>query len=671
MALDTLDLAVLAAVAAALVAYALRGKLWAVDPVAVAAVPTSLSDIAEVLRTQKKRCVVFYGSQTGTAEDYAHRFAKELTARMGLLLMVADLELYEGELLVNVPEDTLAFFFMATYGEGDPTDNACTFVEYMDLAEGFDNLRFTVFGLGNTTYEFYNAVGRRVDKQLKDAGAKPLGPYGEGDDGKGTMDEDYLAWKELVFELIHDELGIEQHAVAYQPQLEVTEQAEDKHAAGVSLGEPNSKHLTGNVDGPFDHNNPYLAPVSTSRELFADPTRLCIHAEFDLSALNVRYSTGDHLALWPLNALEHVDALLAVLGLAAKRDQVIAVSLLDPTTVVPFPSPTTYEAVVRHYLEITGPISREWLNLVAAFAPTDEAKAQALAWSSNKDVFKKEVLSHQWNLADVLSALLGKAPWTVPFLFVIELVAKLTPRYYSILSLLLSEKRTVHITAVVEAEKVEGRVVTGVATNLLRHLQLAQNKASTLPTVHYDLEGPHGSLHGYKLPVHIRRLTFRLPTNPASPVIMVGPGTGVAPFRGFVRDRVHQVVSGTLDADKVGPMVLFYGCRTSTEDFLYRDEWSQYSKQLGSKFELVTAFSREGADKVYVQHRMVERATQIAELLLQGAFVYVCGDAGRMAREVAAAFVEIAVLQQGILAEKATAMFRQMKVQNRYQEDVW
>ena len=233
----------------------------------------------------------------------------------------------------------------------------------------------------------------------------------------------------------------------------------------------------------------------------------------------------------------------------------------------------------------------------------------------------------------------------------------------------MSEKTHIDITAVVEAEtESDGRVVTGVVTNLLKDVEINKNSSSDKPIVSYDLKGPRNKFQNYKLPVHVRRSTFKLPSSSKTPIILVGPGTGVAPLRGFVRERVQQLKNGV----NVGPSLLFYGCRNEDEDYLYRDEWPQYAKELGESFELITAFSRANPNKkVYVQHKILEQAKKINQLLQDGGIIYVCGDASHMARDVQASFAKVLSQERGIELEKAAELIRSLKVQNRYQEDVW
>ncbi|MCJ1283262.1 NADPH-cytochrome P450 reductase [Xylographa opegraphella] len=692
--LDTLDLVVLVVLLVGATAYFTKGTYWGVpkDPYAGSYANGNASkagksrNILEKMDESAKNCVIFYGSQTGTAEDYASRLAKEGSSRFGLKTMVADLEDYDYENLDNFPEDKIAMFVLATYGEGEPTDNAVDFYEFVMGEETafsnggtadekpLSNLKFVAFGLGNNTYEHYNSMVRRVNAALLKFGATRIGEAGEGDDGAGTMEEDFLAWKEPMWAELTEKMGLEERESVYEPVFSVTERADlTAEASEVYLGEPNKNHLEGKSKGPYNSHNPYIAPIAESREIFTVQDRNCLHMEIDVSGSNLSYQTGDHVAVWPTNAGKEVDRFLNILGLADKRHTVISVKGLDPTARVPFPTPTTYDAAVRYHMEICGPVSRQFVSSLAAFAPDETSKAEMTKLGNDKDYFQDKV-SHQYlNIAQVLESVDKSKKWTnVPFSIMIEGINKIQPRYYSISSSSLVQKNKISITAVVEEIRVAGaeHVVKGVTTNYL--LALKQKQHGDLnPDPHgltYAITGPRNKYDGFHVPVHVRHSNFKLPSDPSKPIIMIGPGSGVAPFRGFVQERAAQASAG----EKVGKTILFFGCRRSTEDFLYKAEWDKFAADLGSSFELVTAFSREQSQKIYVQHRLKEKAKEVNDLLQNHkANFYVCGDAANMAREVSNTLVQIISEERGIPVEKAEEVVKSMRSSGQYQEDVW
>ncbi|KGQ01545.1 NADPH-cytochrome P450 reductase [Paracoccidioides lutzii Pb01] len=531
---DTLDLVVLVVILVGSVAYFTKGSLWGVvkDPYATAysnangAKAGASRDIIEKLDETGKNCVIFYGSQTGTAEDYASRLAKEGSQRFGLKTMVADLEDYDYENLDKFPEDKVMFFVLATYGEGEPTDNAVDFYQFItsdDVSfEGggtsddkpLSSIRYVAFGLGNNTYEHYNSMVRNVDATMKRLGAKRIGEAGEGDDGAGTMEEDYLAWKEPMWKALAEEMGLEEREAVYEPVFSVIEEPE------------------------------------TSPE-------------------------ADHIASQYMNIAQ----------------------ALQSVTPLPFTS--------------------------------------------------------------------------VPFSLLIEGIPKIQPRYYSISSSSLVQKNKISITAIVESLRIPGAThnLKGVTTNYLLALKQKQH-GDPNPDPHgltYAINGPRNKYDGIHVPIHVRHSNFKLPSDPAKPVIMVGPGTGVAPFRGFIQERAAQAERG----DKVGPTILFYGCRRREEDFLYKDEWDTFASKLGSSLQIITAFSRETSQKVYVQHKLREHAELVNELLLQKGNFYVCGDAANMAREVNVVLGQIMAEQRGLAPEKGEELVKHMRNNGSYQEDVW
>jgi NADPH-ferrihemoprotein reductase len=294
-----------------------------------------------------------------------------------------------------------------------------------------------------------------------------------------------------------------------------------------------------------------------SRELFSvDAARNCVHIEFSTEGSGITYQHGDHVGLWPLNPDVEVERLLSVLGLHNKQDTVIGIESLDPALAkVPFPVPTTYGTVLRHYIDISAVAGRQILGTLSKFAPTPEAEAFLKSLNTNKDRYHTVVADGCLKLGEVLQLAAGndlkKVPtqenttvWAIPFDIIVSAIPRLQPRYYSISSSPKLNPTSIHVTAVVlkyenvSSDVVPRKWVYGVGSNFLLNLKHASNaepvpfmedggeKRVSVPA--YLIEGPRGAYKAetlYKAPIHVRRSTFRLPTNPKSPVIMIGPGT--------------------------------------------------------------------------------------------------------------------------------------------------
>lgn len=529
---------------------------------------------------------MFYGSQTGTAEEYAVRLAKEAKSRFGLSSLVCDPEEYDFDKLDQVPSDKVVFFVVATYGEGEPTDNAQPFMEFImddnvEFSQGgstLENLNYVVFGLGNRTYAYYNEIARKIDKRLSDLGAKRIGERGEGDDDK-SMEEDYLAWKDTMWETFSKTLGVEEGGAGDVADFSVTEVAAHP-AEKVYHGELSARALVASASGnntpvgSYDSKNPYPAPVLSSNELFSvGGDRNCVHIEFDITGSGMSYQHGDHVGVWPVNPDAEVERMLAIFGLQSeeRRNAVVTIESLDPTLAkVPFPTPATYDAIFRHYLDISAVASRQTIAFLSRYAPTEEAREKLTRWGNNREIYAAEVDGPCLKLAEVLQAAVGDSQsppftsttvWPIPFDRIISVIPRLQPRYYSISSSSKYVPSAIHVTAVVlkyqsapsHAHNNNPRWVYGLSTNFILNVRNASSGTNTpvsrnspkaigdkqLPsagldhvaldsTPMYRLQGPRGHYQRqniYRVPIHVRRSTFRLPTSPKVPVIMIGPGT--------------------------------------------------------------------------------------------------------------------------------------------------
>ena len=539
--------------------------------------------IKKKLDQTHKSCVVFYGSQTGTAEKLATIFSKEAQARFGIESMVADLEDYDYETLLSLPTDTIAVFMLATYGEGEPTDNAIAFNQYCSSIKSKSHepaapLHYSLFGLGNSSYQYYNSMVRRADSALSCSGAHRLGDVGFGDDGKGTIEEDFLTWKDETLPILAKHLGLSERDNKFKAIFNVEEH--DYPTADTFLGEPNKMHLRSKVRGPYTGTNPLPAPIAFTRQLFAGGGRQCLHMEFNIKGSTMTYETGDHLAVWASNSDVEVARFLEVFALSEKKDLEIKIQSRDPTVKIPIPANTTYDAAARYYLDICAPVSRHLLTLLTAFAADETSKYQLSRLSTDGPAFQNEVRGRRLNIAQLLESFGPSLSWNnVPVSLLLENLGKLQPRYYSISSSSIVSKKRISITAVVESQKDSSwsHEFKGVATNYLlahalnvQHTLSAGNtsQASQLSTTH-QLEGPRQKYSQPTALIHVRRSKFRLPSKISTPVIMIGPGTGVAPFRAFTQERALQSSIGK----SPGRTLLFYGCRRRDEDFLYENEW--------------------------------------------------------------------------------------------------
>lgn len=617
--------------------------------------------------------MVYWGSQSGRAERLAARLARECTARLGLRVAMADLDDHDHQHLSEVPSSKLIVFVVSTFGEGDPTDNSVAFCSVLKALRATGNtqllthLRYTAFGLGNRNYRHYNKIVDLVDTTLQELGARRVGTVGKADEAKGgtATDEDFLEWSNSMLESSGEMFGVEKRPMVYSPELDVV--AADPKTEVILAREAQS-----NINIP--------AAMVAARVLTNGLDRRCFHLKFDLSSnRSIKYQTGDHLLIWPHNSVSDVRVLCRLLGLGEierTRPVEIKSRLYGGNYSTAFPSPTTKETVLRHYLDISGPVSRDVLRQLAAFSPTPAAGEYLLALAKDKEKFHTTVSLGHLSFADVMQLAAGDQVWNqLPFTFLLECLGKLQPRYYSIASSPSVSPFQPAITLAITRKALcasscgahlQRSHFHGVASNYLLAVKRSQKPNGSSNSQEPLDEGPDYGIINNQVLVQIRRSTFKLPANPQRPIVMIAAGTGVAPFRAFVQERAAMAARGL----PVGGSLLLFGCRSPTEDYLYEHEWRDHVATLPG-FEVISAFSRYGEKKVYVQDKLLEVKDRIAGLLEKDAAVYICGSAD-MAREVRRALMKVVMEMRNWTEEEAERyVMEDMKKAKRLQEDVW
>ncbi|XP_029105077.1 NADPH--cytochrome P450 reductase-like isoform X4 [Scleropages formosus] len=604
------------------------------------------------MKKTNKNIVVFYGSQTGTAEEFSNRLSKD-ARRYGMKGMAADPEEYDMSELSRLTEieNSLAIFCMATYGEGDPTDNAQEFYEWLqETNNSLDGVNFAVFALGNKTYEHYNATGKFVDKRLAELGASRIFDLGMGDDD-GNLEEDFVSWREQFWPAVSEYFGVEatgEDCSIRQYELVVHNDIDVNKVYTGELARLKSFEIQ---KPPFDSKNPFLAPVATNRKLNKGGTRHLMHLELDISGSKIRYDSGDHVAVYPMNDTSMVNKLGEILG--SDLDTVISLNNLDEESNKkhPFPCPTTYRTALTHYLDISNPPRTNVLYEIAQYAtdPKDQENLRKMASSSaeGKAMYHSWVQESRRNIVAILEDMPSLQP---PIDHLCELLPRLQARYYSIASSAKVHPNSIHICAVVvEYETKTGRTNKGVATNWLKNKVVTDNGNKS------------------SVPMYVRKSQFRLPFKATNPVIMIGPGTGIAPFMGFIQERAWLKQKGKGG----GETVLYYGCRHQKEDFLYQEELEEYERS-GVLTQLHVAFSRDQEHKVYVQHLLKQNKENLWNLIdSQTAHIYICGDARNMARDVQNTFFEIVEEMGGMTHNQAVDYIKKLMTKGRYSQDVW
>ena len=619
---------------------------------------TSGSSFVTKMKNSGKSIAIFYGSQTGTAEEFANRLAKD-AQRYSLKAMVLDPEECDIDDLPLIREElgkALIVFVVATYGEGDPTDNAQALYEWLHEEQDLNGLNFSVFGLGNKTYEHYNSMGRYFDKRLEELGAYRVCERGEGDDD-ANIEEDFVNWRETFWPVVCQFFGISLSKMKIHRSLSVVtcrefrlETFTDLPKEKIFKGEISRLGTIDNQKPPYDAKNPYLAPVRVNRELHKEGSdRSCMHIELEIEGSGIRYHAGDHVGVYPIN--DHI--LVEKLGrlLDVDLDTVFKLTNVDEDAAKtsPFPCPTTYRTALLHYVDIANTVKTHILAELVQYARGDEDKEFLSKIVSGDDegksLYNDWIVKDHRNIVAVLEDLPSVKP---PLDHILELLPRLQCRYYSISSSSKMYPKTIHITAVVVDWMTRvGRRQKGVATTWLKEKVPSESDV-------------------VRVPIFVRHTTFRLPAKVTTPVIMIGPGTGLAPFRGFLQERHLLKQNGA----PLGDTVLFFGCRKKSEDYLYQEELEDYQSR-GTIAKLFLAFSRDQREKVYVTHLLKENRDHIWALIKDGGHIYVCGDARTMAKDVHNILEEMCKECGNMSSQEAEKYIKNMSNKNRYSVDVW
>jgi sulfite reductase (NADPH) flavoprotein alpha-component len=489
---------------------------------------------------------------------------------------------------------------VSTWGEGDPPETAESFYHALMGASAprLPELHYSVLALGDTSYEQFCATGKAIDSRLEALGAARIYPRVDCD-----VDYDALfqSWSNESLDSF-DRLLASKSSV-----IEVLgEQAEPVVAEPVV----------------YNRKNPFAAELSEKVLLNGrGSNKETMHLEFSLKGSGITYAPGDSLAVVPQNCELVVGAILK----ASKLDPDSPVNLKDEQC-------TLREALTSR-LDVTtlsAPVLKRYSELA------ENSKLENLLKPDNKFLLNEYISGR--DLADLISEFPAKQ---INPDALVALTRKLPPRLYSIASSQKAHPDAVNLTVAVVRYDAHGRERKGVCSTFLADRLAKGQKAEVFVTPNKH---------------------FKLPENPETPIIMVGPGTGIAPFRAFIEERAAIGANGR--------SWLFFGDQHFLTDFLYQLEWKEYLAD-GKLTRMDLAFSRDQPKKVYVQDRMRERSRDLYAWLEEGAVFYVCGDATKMAVDVDKALHDCVAREAGLDADGAAEYVAGLKKQKRYLRDVY
>jgi sulfite reductase (NADPH) flavoprotein alpha-component len=537
----------------------------------------------------EQRATILYGSQTGNAKRSAEQLQRDLDAA-GLPSRLLRADAYPPRELAG---ERLLYLVFSTQGEGEPSDDARGFFEFLSgrRAPKLPELRYAVLGLGDSTYPQFCVIGQQLDARLADLGARRLQPVAAAD------------------------LDIDSVEAPWRTQAVMDAREQLAKAAPVASVTP----LRAVVVESWSRDRPFAGELLANQRISGRRSDKDVrHLELSLAGSELRYEPGDALGVWPQNPPPLVTAVLDTLALDGDAE------IAHGSDSLP----------LRQWLSERRELTRLARPFIASHAAHARSESLSGLLAPNNSGQLQQLLAQQ-QVIDLLQQYSGA--WSGEDL--VAALRPLTPRLYSIASSQKAVGDEVHLT--------------------VAHVQYQRGDATRWGAASHWLAG---AADGARLPLYIEaNERFRLPADPDRNLIMIGPGTGIAPFRGFVQDRVADGARGR--------HWLLFGATHFHSDFLYQLEWQQALK-VGQLHRLDLAFSRDQPQKIYVQQRLREQGRDLFAWLQDGAHLYVCG-ATAMARDVHATLIDVVAEHGGKSREDAGDYLSQLLQQGRYARDVY
>ncbi|MES5343478.1 NADPH-dependent assimilatory sulfite reductase flavoprotein subunit [Klebsiella variicola] len=562
------------------------GYFWGVlnqQSGAAVAVPAQAAEVPSI--------TLISASQTGNARRVAEALRDDLlAAKLNVKLVNAGDYKFK-----QIAVEKLLVVVTSTQGEGEPPEEAVALHKFLfsKKAPKLDGTAFAVFGLGDTSYEFFCQSGKDFDSKLAELGAERLLDRVDADVEYQTAAAE---WRARVVEVLKARAPVSAPA-----QLATSGAVNDIHTS------------------PYTKEAPLSATLSVNQKITGrDSEKDVRHIEIDLGDSGLRYQPGDALGVWYQNDPQLVKELVELLWLKGDEPVTVDGKTLPLAEALEWHFELTVNTatIVENYATLTR--SESLLPLVG-----DKAQLQ------------------QYAAATPIVDMVRFSPAQLDAEALIGLLRPLTPRLYSIASSQAEAESEVHVTVGVVRYEIEGRARAGGASSFLAD-RVEEDGEVRVFIEHND--------------------NFRLPANPETPVIMIGPGTGIAPFRAFMQQRAADGAQGK--------NWLFFGNPHFTEDFLYQVEWQSYVKE-GLLTRIDLAWSRDQQQKVYVQDKLREQGAELWRWINDGAHIYVCGDANRMAKDVEHTLLEVIAEYGAMDAEAADEFLSELRVERRYQRDVY
>ncbi|XP_013151690.1 nitric oxide synthase, inducible isoform X2 [Falco peregrinus] len=593
----------------------------------------------------RSKVTVIYATETGKSETLANNLCSLFNCAFNTKILCMDE--YN---ICDLEKETLLLVVTSTFGNGDSPNNGKTFKNsLLTLKFLRGKIRYAVFGLGSSMYPEFCAFAHAIDQKLAQLGASQLTPIGEGDELNG-QEAAFRAWAVSAFKTACDIFNICGKNSIQLPEIYTSDESWDPKNYRIV-------HDSQTMDLAKALANIHAKVIIPMKLKFRQnlqslkSSRVTILVKLSCETnQDMHYLPGDHIGIFPGNQPELVHGLIAHVKDAPPADQTIRLETCTGggywTSDKKIPACTLLEALT-YLLDITTPPSQQLLKKLAQLVTAEEDKQRLEVLCQSTEEYNKWKFYNSPNILEVLEEFPSAEVSTA---FLLTQLPFLKPRYYSVSSSCDMTAREIHLTVAVVNYRTrdgQGPLHHGVCSTWLNTIALNEI-----------------------VPCFIRSANeFRLPEEPTKPCILIGPGTGIAPFRSFWLQRLHDLEKKGI---KGGDMTLLFGCRQPDMDHIYKEETDEM-KRKGVLKEVYTAYSRQpGQPKVYVQDILQSKLeTKVCNLLhKEEGHLYVCGDV-HMARDVAQTLKGLLAKYLNLNEQQAEEYFFQLKSQKRYHEDIF
>uniref|UniRef100_A0A8C3CN71 Nitric oxide synthase n=1 Tax=Cairina moschata TaxID=8855 RepID=A0A8C3CN71_CAIMO len=603
------------------------------------------SSLMQKAMATRSKVTVIYATETGKSETLANNLCSLFSCAFNTKILCMDE--YN---ISDLEKETLLLVVTSTFGNGDSPNNGKTLKNsLLTLKLLKKKIRYAVFGLGSTMYPEFCAFAHAIDQKLAQLGASQLIPIGEGDELNG-QEEAFRTWAVSAFKTACDIFNIRGKNSIQLPKMYTSDEIWNPKKYRIlheSQTMDLAKALT-NIHGK-DVIPMKLKFRQNLQSLKSSRVTILVKLSCETNQ-EVRYLPGEHIGIFPGNQPELVRGLISHVKDAPPADQTVRLETCTEggywTSDKKIPACTLSQALT-YLLDITTPPSQQLLKKISQLVTAEGDKQRLEVLCHNTEEYNKWKFYNSPNILEVLEEFPSAEVSTA---FLLTQLPFLKPRYYSVSSSCDMTPREIHLTVAVVNYRTrdgQGPLHHGVCSTWL-------NKISLNEVVPCFVRSGNG---------------FQLPKEPTKPCILIGPGTGIAPFRSFWQQRLYDLEKKGI---KGGDMTLLFGCRQPDMDHIYREEIEEM-KRKGVLKEVFTAYSRQpGQAKVYVQDILQNKLeAKVCNLLhKEDGHLYVCGDV-RMARDVAQTLKGILVKKLNLTEQQAEEYFFELKSQKRYHEDIF